>query len=117
MRFCDWSSGVCSSDLRAKLVLVDQPGPPHLRCSFRCQIEAKVSILIHRDLALRQNDTMTPQQSLTPCKAIIVHDAGQTLVPSAIGDAARFAFGHLDLVAGLSRARLGEVVAPAGLAG
>src|SRR3546814_8822294 len=53
---------------RAKLVLVDQPGPPHLRCSFRCQIEAKVSILIHRDLALRQIDTMTPQQSLSPCK-------------------------------------------------
>src|SRR3546814_1362556 len=74
---------------RAKLVLVDQPGPPHLRCSFRCQIEAKVSILIHRDLALRQIDTMTPQQSLSPCKALIVHDAGKPLVPSAIGDAGR----------------------------
>src|SRR3546814_5814678 len=49
---------------RAKLVLVDQPGPPHLRCSFRCQIEAKVSILIHRDLALRQTNPNTPQQPL-----------------------------------------------------
>src|SRR3546814_20829511 len=79
MRISDWSSDVCSSDL--------QPGPPHLRCSFRCQIEAKVSILIHRDLALRQIDTMTPQQSLSPCKALIVHDAGKPLVPSAIGAA------------------------------
>src|SRR3546814_14631897 len=101
---------------RAKLVLVDQPGPPHLRCSFRCQIEAKVSILIHRDLALRQIDTMTPQQSLSPCKALIVHDAGKPLVPSAIGDAGRSAFRHVDLVAGSSRQRLVEAVAPSGLA-
>src|SRR3546814_16100529 len=57
MRMSDWSSDVCSSDL----------------------IEAKVSILIHRDLALRLIDTMTPQQSLSPCKALIVHDAGKQI--------------------------------------
>src|SRR3546814_8271995 len=82
MRISDWSSDVCSSDL------------------------AKVSILIHRDLALRQIDTMTPHQSLSPCKALIVHDAGKLLVPSAIGDAGRSAFSHVDLVAGSYRQRL-----------
>ena len=78
-------------------------------------VQIEIAILRHRELAFRHGDALGAEQSLHTGKTLVVDDARQPLVASAIGDSGCAAFGHVDLVTRRAAERPDERIEPASL--
>src|SRR3546814_8748681 len=80
------------------------------------EIEAKVAILVHRDLSFGQLDAVVAQKPLHAGEPLPIDDRGEPFVTRAIGHALGAALGHVDLVARGPAQCLDEAVEPRCLA-